>query len=359
MRIVDLYIMKTVLASLLLALFLLAGLDTLFAFVAELEDLTETYRISHALVYSVATFPRRVYEFIPIGSLLGALISMGLLASRSELVVMRAAGISVAQIVMAVLKGALLVVVLGLLLAQWVIPHSEGFAENYQSIQQTGGYGLRVNRGSWHRDGEEIIHINGVKPNTDLVGVTRYAVNENNQLLFTSFSELGQFNASGDEQRTDWTLSSTRTSRFGAHRIQTEAQPELAWKTELDPELLDFIVLEPDNLSITALYGFTQHLRSQGLSHKAHSLAFWKKVLQPVATIGLLIIATSFVFGQLRSVTMGFRVLVGLMVGLIFNYLQEFFGYSSLVYNIEPWVAASMPVAVVLATGAVLVARVK
>ncbi|MCK1890503.1 LptF/LptG family permease, partial [Legionella pneumophila] len=48
--------------------------------------------------------PYQVYLFFPIASLLGCLVGLGVLANHSELVVMRAAGISIGQITGAVLK---------------------------------------------------------------------------------------------------------------------------------------------------------------------------------------------------------------------------------------------------------------
>ena len=44
---------------------------------------------------------------------------------------------------------------------------------------------------------------------------------------------------------------------------------------------------------------------SKQIENQDYSLAFWKKALEPLATASLVLIAISFIFGPLRSVTMG------------------------------------------------------
>jgi len=88
-------------------------------------------------------------------------------------------------------------------------------------------------------------------------------------------------------------------------------------------------------------------------------MAFWKKVLQPVSTGVLVLVAISFVFGPLRSVTMGFRVFSGVVVGLLFKYAQDLLGPSSLVFGFNPIYATIIPIAVCLIVGLWLLRRVR
>jgi lipopolysaccharide export system permease protein len=54
-------------------------------------------------------------------------------------------------------------------------------------------------------------------------------------------------------------------------------------------------------------------------------------VLAPLGLLSLVVLACSFVFGSLRNRSMGYRVVIALIVGLGFSYLQNFVGYVSLV----------------------------
>lgn len=363
MKLLDHYILRTVLFTLLLVLLVLAGLDTLFSFIAELEDLSPSYQLEDAAIYAVATFPRRCYEFIPVATLIGCLLSLGMLANSSELVVMRAAGVSVARIVFSVLKAVLIIVVAGLVLGQYVMPQTERYAQSYRALQQGGGSTLKVKHGNWQRDGDSFIHVNAIAPDGIMYGVTHYKVSEANQLLETGFSKradyLGPYESSGHEASERWRLTENRVTILEADRIRVEQPKQFEWQTNLNPKLINLVVLKPDFLSITGLHQYAQHMRSEGLSFKPYLLAFWKKIMQPFATLTMIVIAVSFVFGPLRSVTMGLRVMVGLVVGLVFNYAQDFLGFASLVFNIQPWAAATLPVICFAVVGVVLISRVR
>ena len=141
-----------------------------------------------ALIYVALTLPSSVYENIGFSALVGCLIGLGALASSSELVVMRAAGVSVAQITWAVMKPVLLFIVMALLLGEYVTPLSDQVAESRRAIAQGDTRALESKHGLWNREGNEFMHFNAVLPNGKLYGVTRY-----NALHHTLFVERPGF----------------------------------------------------------------------------------------------------------------------------------------------------------------------
>ncbi|WP_231876614.1 LptF/LptG family permease, partial [Oleiphilus sp. HI0066] len=84
---------------------------------------------------------------------------------------------------------------------------------------------------------------------------------------------------------------------------------------------------------------------------------FWKKALQPLTTLSLVLVAISFVFGPLRSVAMGTRVFVGLIVGLTFKYVQDLLGPASMVFGFEPIVATVLPILACVTFGVLMIKR--
>ena len=68
-------------------------------------------------MYVLLTAPRRAYDLLPIAALVGGMAGLGMLATHSELTVMRAAGVSIGRIVWWVLKPSLVLVVAGLAVA--------------------------------------------------------------------------------------------------------------------------------------------------------------------------------------------------------------------------------------------------
>jgi lipopolysaccharide export system permease protein len=115
--------------------------------------------------------------------------------------------------------------------------------------------------------------------------------------------------------------------------------------------------MPPDSLSITGLWQYAHYLKDQGLSNGRYWLAFWTKVLQPLVTVALVLMAISFIFGPLRSVTLGQRVFTGVLVGFTFRIVQDLLGPSSLVFGFSPLFAVLVPAAVCALAGVLLLRR--
>ena len=93
------YIGRTVLLNTLLVLLVLVALSALFSFIRELDDVGKgDYSVKTALIYILLRMPGSAYELFPSSVLLGSLLGLGAMASHSELIVMRSAGISIPQI---------------------------------------------------------------------------------------------------------------------------------------------------------------------------------------------------------------------------------------------------------------------
>ena len=94
----DKHIGRAVLVTSAVVLFAFVALTSIFNLVEELRGDGGAYQFQEALWYVALTTPRRVYELLPFVVFLGSLIGLGTLASHSELVVLRAAGVSVQRI---------------------------------------------------------------------------------------------------------------------------------------------------------------------------------------------------------------------------------------------------------------------
>ena len=136
MRQLDRHVGKTVFAAIALVLVVIVGLDAVAAFIDEAEDISPTYTFFEVGLYVLLTLPGRFYEFIPIAALIGCLIGLGQLAASSELVVMRAAGVSIGRLVWVAMKPALLVAVLGFVLGEYLAPKTEQLAQSRRAMAQ-------------------------------------------------------------------------------------------------------------------------------------------------------------------------------------------------------------------------------
>ncbi|MGE8498300.1 MAG: LPS export ABC transporter permease LptG [Pseudomonas sp.] len=347
----DRYIGTQVFFAILSVLGVIVGLALLFAFIDELGDVEGNYGLLDAAWYVFLTLPRRMYEMLPMAALIGCLIGLGSLASSSELTIMRAAGVSIGRIVWAVMKPMLVLMLVGVLIGEYLAPWSENQAQANRSMAQGGGEAQSAKRGLWHLQGKEFVHINAVQPNGVLFGVTRYRFDEERKMLSASFARRAEFDGNY------WQLENVATTHFRDRATEVIEAPAERWDVELNPQLLGTVVLAPEALSITGLWRYIQYLAEQGLSNGQYWLAFWTKVLQPVVTGALVLMAISFIFGPLRSVTLGQRVFTGVLVGFVFRIAQDLLGPSSLVFGFSPLLAVLVPAALCALAGAWLLRR--
>lgn len=332
------HIARTVFSATLVVLAVVLALDVIGTFLGEIEDIDADYNMVEILIYTGLSMLGRVYDYLPYVVLIGCLVGLGALANASELVVIRSAGVSVGRIIWMVLKPVLWFIAFGVFLAEFVIPYTDQFSESRRALAQGERQALQTERGLWNREGNEYMYFNAVQPNGVLYGVTRYQFDGNQRLLEASYADQAIY------QRGYWQEEDVAYTRMEEQQTVTGEQRFRRWDTELTPTLLNIVALEPESLSVRNLYFYAQYLGDQELDNGQYRLAFWQKLLQPLAIVSLVLIAISFIFGPLREVTMGQRIFTGVAFGILFRLTQSLLGPSSLLFGFSPIVAAAAPI---------------
>ncbi len=351
MKQLNRYVGSTVLGAILLVLFVIVALDLISDFVDQLGNLRGNYDLMEAAVYVLLYVPSSICDYISLSALVGCLVGLGLLASSSELTVMRAAGVSVSRIVWIVFRPVLLVVFTGALLNEFVAPYLDQYADSRRALAKGHSRALEREKGLWNREGNEYMHFNAVLPNGKLYGITRYEFGNDGKLMTASFVDSAIYQAGY------WIEQSGSISHFEQERVRVEHFSSRRWDSELSPELLNVLVLQPDELPMQRLFDYARYLDKQSLDSSDYRLAFWQKALQPLATLSLVVIAISFILGPLRQVTMGFRVFVGVLVGLVFQTSQKLLGPTSIILGFSPVYAVLIPILVCFILGFTLLKR--
>lgn len=353
MRGLDHYIGRTVVVSIALVLTIIVGLDAVTAFIDESEDISDTYTVSEILIYILLTLPGRLYEFAPFAALIGCLIGLGQLASSSELVVMRGAGVSIARLVWIVLKPTLVVALLAFLLGEYVAPQAEQLAQSRRAIAQNPGGGVAGRHGLWNREGDSFLHFNALDPSGVVHGVILLQFDERHRLQSALRAQRATF--AGDH----WMMRQVVKTDFSSWQTTRTRYDSLRWDTAITPELLTMEVVAPEQLPLVDLYRYSRYLAQQGLDADDFELAMWKKLLQPLAVASLVLVAISFIFGPLREGTLGFRIFAGVIVGIVFRTSQDLLGPASLVFGFSPLYAALAPVLLCMAFGLIMLRQTR
>mgnify|MGYP000722378047 CR=1 FL=1 len=352
MSILGRYINYTVGGAIVIALSLIVGLDIVSAVIDQLDKLQGNYTFWQALNYVLMTIPGRIHEYIPLSVLIGCLAGMGLLASSSEITVMRSSGVSLLKLMLWAMRPVLIVVIVSLLISEYVSPVTDRWAKTHKDLKLWGESHSQVSSGGlWHKEDNTYMHFNVVQPGGVLYGLTFFYFDEQQNLSLMRSAKRASF------INDNWLLEDVIETQLSDTQVDSDAQKTLRWDTRITPESLSFLANKPEEMSPSQLYQYGSYLDENQLDNKPYRLAFWQKILQPLAVFSLVVIALSFVFGPLRATTIGFRVFVGIVVGIAFQFSQNLLGPASMIYGFSPLLAVCLPIVACAGIGFVLLYR--
>lgn len=339
--VLDRYIGRTIFGSIMMTLFMLVSLSGIIKFVDQLRRTGNgDYDVLSAALYTLLSIPKDIEIFFPMAALLGALLGLGALATKSELVAMEASGYTRLQIASSVMKTAIPLVLLTMAIGEWVSPLGEQSAREMRAQKMYGGSLLSTRTGLWAKDGNDFIYIGNVTSDNELININIYRFDSNRRLLSIRNAASGSF----DKTDNRWTLYQvSETNLTNEKEITSENLLSGDWKTTLTPDKLGIVTLSPEALSISGLYEYIHYLRDSDQEPGRYELTFWSKIFSPFSVAVMMLMALSFVFGPLRSVPMGVRVVTGISFGFLFYVLDKIFGPLSLVYNMPPLLGALIP----------------
>ncbi len=351
MKILNRHIGRTILRHTLVSMAVLLVLFVVIEFIEEIGN--DGYSFSQVCVLVLLSVPRMVYELFPMAALIGTTAGLSILAVDSELVVMRATGVSISGISMAALRMGALFVIAAMLIGEFVTPVTERRAQRVraealqQEIQQKSDFGL------WIRDARTFVNIGEVLPDLTLLRVKVFA--------FDDERRLRSMVAAGEGVYVDdrWRISDVRQTRIDPEgRIETTSAESGRWETRITPRVLAVFLVRPEQLSFWQIRHYIRHLAANQQQTEPFELAFWGKLMLPLSTALMVMLAIPFVFVNIRSGGVGRSLFVGIMLGLGFYAVNQGFGYAVLASGIPPVLGATIPVAGFLLLAMVMLRRI-
>lgn len=348
------YIITAILASTFGALFVLLSLFAVVTVIDELGSVGKgDYQVIDALQYVMWRLVAIGHQILPIAALMGTIIGLGALAANSELTAIRAVGFSLRNIVSTVLAVGVMLMLLSAVLGESVVPRTEQEASRIRAVAMSQDIAIGADNQLWARDGSAYVKVESVDTPGHLSRLTIYQLNAEHQVVRMIWAAQAVY------RNGVWLLRNGHETVFGAERLQNHSFAEQRWQGRLTPDILGVFNLQPEQLSVVGLYAYSRYLSQNGLDSFRYEQAFWKKVISPLVTIVMVLLAVPFVFGPLRSVSIGQRILVGLLVGLGFHLLNQMSGYLGVVFRFDPMLTATAPTLLFTGLMLVLMRRVK
>jgi lipopolysaccharide export system permease protein len=343
-----------ILQAMLLASAVLLVIQTLFAFLAQVDNLSDTYTLTKAFTFVLWSTPVYFVQVMPLAALVGAVLGLGALSNQGEVTVMRASGVNLFRVVRWALSVAFFWVLTTLAVNQFVLPGASFEAEQIRA--ETKGRSLSTLSGYWNKQGSDIIFVDQANATGEISGLSMWRF-EDDQLTELLYAPNAQFDPASERWlATDVNRTDLRSNQqLGASLV---SRPEaLSISLPINPQDLYLLTRDPSELSITDLSRFISMNEKNAQDVSQHRLMFWQKLLSPFAVLPLVMVASAFVFGSLRSSNSGLRLTAALLCGLLFSYLQELFGYLSLLFKTSPVPFVLAPMIVFGVVGYYLIKR--
>lgn len=355
MSVLTRYIVIEIIKGAFMALLLLWALTSLFTLTDELRDIGKgNYGLADVFTYVGLLAPQYCYELMPFAALLGSLFVMGEMGNNRELVAMRAAGISVMGIIKAVLMAGFILLLISILIGEFIAPAARHDAKILRNEAQHEHLVMRSLYGFWLRDGYKYFNIRQVEENGEIANVFVYELDDDHHLRRVSHIDRATY-----QSDNKWLMRGIKQSEISLRQMRANEIAQKEWRSSIDPGLLEIAVVNPDNLSILDLMDYIKFLQGNNQKTQKFELALWKRIINPLITLVMLLVSAPFVIGIKKGVSVGARMLLGVLIGLSFNILDGVSGRVGLVYDLNPAIMAVLPSALVLSAALYAISRIR
>jgi lipopolysaccharide export system permease protein len=352
-KIIDRYLARSFLRGWLIVNLILAGLFSFLELAKQLDDIGEgRYNLTDALLYVALTLPGRMIELAPASALLGSIIALGLLGRNLELIALRASGISIQRVGWAFARPAVLTLLVLLLGAQFVIPTLEQTAWTLRETELTESGTILPRGGFWTRDGKRFINLR-TERNDGTHSVDIYEFDDSGKLADYLHARETQIGSEGN-----WELHDVQQKMITERGILGSEMPQLILPDLLTREQAAVLALPPETLSLSELFSMITNLEKREQNAGRYRLALWQKLSLPLMTVAMIMVSLPFVCGTFRSAGLGWRIMVGAIIGVAFFFLNQILGYTGLILQISPAWTTLFPALAVLAAGVFLTRKI-
>lgn len=337
------YFAREILATSVLMLLALLALFFFFDFIKELDDLGRgNYRLTAMMGYVALMLPSHAYVLLPAAGLMGTLFALARMSEQSEITVLRSSGMSLKQLALHVAGAGLVLALLTTLVGELVAPHTEEAAKGLRLKATRSIVAREFRSGFWVKDDRSFVNIQDVTPDTELLNLRIYEFDAAYRLTSISRAEKGTY-----EGPNKWRLSNVELTRFQGERAVLEHLPVLTWSSVLTPDILSVLKVVPERMSALNLRSYIEHLRDNRQKATRYEIAFYNKLLYPLASVAMMILAIPFALGSARAGGVGAKIVMGILLGLAFHFGGRLFSHVGLLNDWPAFASAGLPLAIV------------
>ncbi len=258
--------------------------------------------------------PQLIQRFLPYSVLLATIITLATLNQNSEVIAMKAAGLSAHQVLAPLLLSAAVVSAASLVFNERVVTRSTATlkawqAQNYGPVPTDSGVRANV----YMRDGPHILAagtVTGTGAQTRMTNVTWYRRDAGGMVLEQLRAPRASYAAPGwrldNPQRFD--VASTATTQLPAQVVAQSVTPDQVAISKVDADAQDAITL----------YHSIQALKASGRRTSELEGKWWHKFSGPLSALLMPLLGAVAAFGLARSGALLVRAIIGMALGFAY-----------------------------------------
>lgn len=334
----DRYLLRILLISILIVLIFLLGIDFLVQSSEDADNIGKgQYSFGIMTYVLLLQIPDKIIQFLPAAILVGTIMSLGQLSTQNELTVIRTAGISRLRMAYA---GIFLALSLGIgliIIGEYIAPALTNKSELIRSQALGKTAKTAYQQGIWlTSDDYNMTHISHLNTDGSLADIMIYQQDADNNIIIT------------EAQKALYTSSKWQLFNPIAYRLSPQSAEQITantvWANEVTPETLISLANIHQATTLKELYTLTHFLAANHLNHQDQSLRFWQRMLLPLSTLTMLLLALPFAFSERRSGSGGVRLMIGILLGVTYYILQGILSSLALLMHWSPFLGAILPV---------------
>jgi lipopolysaccharide export system permease protein len=257
--------------------------------------------------------PQIIATFLPFSVLLGTVLTLMQLNQNSEVIAMKASGLSAHQVLAPLVVAALGVAIISFGFNDRIVSRASATLSQWKKVD----YGpLPIDRGDrsnvWVRDGDDLIDVKQIRGKGDtaqLGGITLYD-REGGKLLSMISAPHGVRDGKG------WKIWPAQ--RFDVTAGTVTPLGTITIANGVRPDQFTLATVDPDSLSFFELRAAISDLADAGRPTKALEGAMWHKLSNPLSALLMPLLGAVAAFGLARSGKLFLRVIIGMMLGFAY-----------------------------------------
>ena len=293
------------------------------------------------LNYAALRIPQLVQRFLPYSVLLATIITLITLNQNSEVVAMKAAGLSAHQVLAPLLLAALVVSVGSFAFNERVVTRATETLKAWEATEY-GAVPLEddARRGIYMTDGSDILAattMTGRGNRIELQGVTFYRRTDAGQIVQQIRSDRASYAGPG------WSLAGA--TRFDVGTAETDRPENVVVAPGITPSQIELESVDPDALGFMELRDSIQAFKAGGRATEELEAKWWHTLSGPLSAFLMPLLGAIAAFGLARSGQLFVRAIIGMALGFAYFVIDNaalalgsFGGYPPLLAAWAPFV---------------------